>query len=653
MLISQHFEEKRTLMKTLLTLLSVLFFCSLNTHANEPLPVSAFASLPDVKGMKLSPNGKLIASMVNSNAEDLAGTVVSILNVETGEKVYPVYTDNEKFVLNWIRWASDKKLLMSARYPAIRYGLPTTETRLLMVDMETFESGSVIRTSYIRGMDWIPQFQDNIIDILPNDEDSILLALSDDRPTSSNVYSFNLETRRRTEISRNRGKAIDWITDRQNNLRVGIDFDETTYTVIHRPVGEKKWATLWKFEAFSLDQVWPLGFDEDSNILFVRAYHQDKLAIFKVDLSNLVLERELIYSDPNYDVDGSLIYSNLNNKVVGITYSSEGGFTFWEDSYKGLQEGLNKVLPDTENVIVDFSKDEQRYLLLTTSDTNPGTYFYGDRENKTLIPIAYRYLELQPENMVDKEYISYKARDGLDISAYLSLPFSSGEQPLPTIIFPHGGPISYDDGGFDYWTQFFANRGYAVLQMNFRGSSGYGYDFMQSGLQNWGLEMQNDVEDGTRWLIEQGIADPERICVVGASYGGYAALMEAARNSDLYQCAVSFAGVTDVASLVKSKRGYTSFEIAKEQIGSDYRELRARSPINLVEQIDIPVLLVHGTKDRSVNVSHSKKMYSALNRKDKEVTYIEQDDGDHYLSNEIHRLQLFNAMDEFLQTHLH
>ena len=175
---------------------------------------------------------------------------------------------------------------------------------------------------------------------------------------------------------------------------------------------------------------------------------------------------------------------------------------------------------------------------------------------------------------------------------------------------------------------------------------------MKSGLQSWGLEMQNDVEDGTRWLIEEGIADPDHICVVGASYGGYAALMEAARNPDLYNCAVSFAGVTDVADLVSSYRRYTNYEIVKEQVGSNRRDLRRRSPLEHAEAIEIPVLLAHGTKDRSVKVRHSQRMHRALEKDDKDVAYLEFEDGDHHLSRQEHRIAFFEAMDEFLQSHL-
>jgi dipeptidyl aminopeptidase/acylaminoacyl peptidase len=188
--------------------------------------------------------------------------------------------------------------------------------------------------------------------------------------------------------------------------------------------------------------------------------------------------------------------------------------------------------------------------------------------------------------------------------------------------------------------------------MNFRGSSGYGHDFMQAGLKNWGLAMQDDVEDGTRWLIEQGISDPKKICIVGASYGGYAALMGAIKSPELYQCAVSFAGVTDIAYLVRSSRRYTNYEVVKEQIGSNSRELKKRSPLHNAEQLNIPSLLIHGTKDRSVKVQHSRRMHKALAKLDKDVKYVELDDGTHYLSNNEHRLRAFEEMDVFLGRYL-
>ena len=412
------------------------------------------------------------------------------------------------------------------------------------------------------------------------------------------------------------------------------------------------WNILWRFEAFSEDEVWPLGFGKDPNALYVTAYHEGRRAVFKVDLSDPELTKELVFADPDYDAGGSLIYSKLSGDVIGIRYSTDGGYTFWDKEYQQLQESINAALPGTTNLLYSLSDDERHYVALATSDTNPGTFYIGARDENQLLRVGDRNPALPTERMSEVEAISYKARDGLEIEGLMTLPKEQAEGPYPAIIFPHGGPISFDGGGFDYWTQYFASRGYAVLQMNFRGSAGYGYDFMKSGLQAWGLEMQNDVEDGTRWLIEEGVADPERICVVGASYGGYAALMEAARNPDLYKCAVSFAGVTDVAYLVSSSRHYSNFEIVKEQVGSDYSELRKRSPLHIAADINIPVLLAHGTKDRSVRIQHSKKMNRELEKQGKEVTYLELEDGDHYLSDQDHRIQFFKTMDTFLHSHL-
>ncbi len=632
--------------------LPLLVFPSADAEPVRLLPVEAFAGLPDVKQVRLSPNGKRVAALVKVDTDQRRGTTLFVYNVETEEKSFPVYTDNRKFVFNWIKWASDRRILASARYPAVRYGIPSTETRMLIIDAETGETRPAIRANSFKKYRYIPQFQANIIDDLPDEPDNILLSLALDSPDASRVVKLNLETRKHSLFERNRTLVVDWLTDRQHNLRIGFRFEGTRHSIIHRGPGEKKWDTLWEFEAFSEDQVWPVGFDFDPRILYVRAYHDDKLALFKVNLSSSDLKRELVYSDPDYDVDGSLIYSRKSEKVIGTTYSTDGGFTFWDERYEALQNGLDMALPDTRNSLYSFSADERRYIVLATSDTDAGTYFFGNRDTGEISPLARRYNALMPELMAEKSRISYPARDGLQIEAYLTRPKNAADEPLPTVIFPHGGPISHDDGRFDYWTQFLANRGYAVMQMNFRGSAGYGHAFMSMGLQNWGLEMQNDVEDGTRWAIEKGLADPERICVVGASYGGYAALMEAAGNPDLYRCAVSFAGVTDVVFLVQSSRKYLTRDVVRKQIGSDFKSLRRRSPVNLAEDIDVPVLLVHGSKDRRVEVRHSRSMHKALTRAGKDSIYIEQEDGDHHLSNQEHRLELFREMDVFLQRHL-
>lgn len=619
----------------------------------QRLPVEAFASLPDVRSFKLSPSGEKLIFLESFAVDDLDGVAVRLFDIEKGKLSYLVTTDNTKFKVNWIAWAGDDHVLVSAVFPAFRWGTPTTETRLMVKSLVDGELRNVLSRSFYKGLSWVPQFQDDVIDFLPDEPNSILLSVPRKDPRASHVFKIDVATRKRKSYSSPKTNVTNWYTDQQNRVRAGIYWEDTEYRIYTKSIDKKaKWKELTRFESFSESQIWPMGFGLDPNILYFRAYHDDRLAIFKTDLSTEEFDRELVFSDENYDVDGGLIYSEKTGEVIGTTYSEGGGFTFWDPTYKALQAGIDKALPDTNNYIVDFSGDESKYILFATSDTDAGSYYLGDRAKKSLMFLGRRFRELPIESMVEKEYFEYEARDGLVISAYLSQPKKRSEKPLPTIIFPHGGPISYDDGGFDYWTQFFVNRGYAVLQMNFRGSSGYGYDFMKAGLQNWGQAMQDDVEDGTRTLIEKGISDPDKICIAGASYGGYAALMGTVKTPDLYQCAISFAGVTDVAYLVSKSRRFTSYEIVKEQIGSKRSLLKEVSPVNHVDKIQVPVLLVHGDQDRSVRIEHGRKMERRLRKAGKDVTYLEIEDADHYLSKQEHRIAAFKAMDEFLAKHL-
>ncbi|MDT3319635.1 S9 family peptidase [Shewanella sp. SP1S2-4] len=641
-------------MKRILPLL-LLWLCNYTVANTAPqLPVEAFASIPDVSSVQLSPNGKKIASVVRVDQAKLKGTVVSIQDIETGEKSIPLHTDNQKFVILSLQWANDNILLISAKFPANRYGTPTTETRLVKYDLTTKKTSSVLPRSVLDRLNWIPQHQGQIIDLMQDDPDNILLSLDGmgENVGEDSVLKVNLAQGKSSYTQNAKKKIISWITDRQHKVRISIYNDDTEYRIYEQAEQKSDSRLLWTFKAFSEDTVWPLGFDADPNILYVRAYHQGFEAIFKVNLTDPNLTKELVYANEATDVEGDLLYSQLKKKVIGISEGDGEEYTFWETEYVGLQNGLKAVLPDAHNYITQFSANERRYIVYSTSSTEPGTYYFGDRDEKTLYPIANRYGKLNSELLANTQHLTYEARDKLKIDAYLTVPKGLEAKQLPTIIFPHGGPISYDSNDFDYWAQFFANRGYAVFRMNFRGSAGYGYEFMKAGLKSWGLEMQNDVEDGTRYLIAQGISDPKRICIAGASYGGYAALMGAAMTPDLYRCAISVAGVTDVAYLVKSSRRHTNYEVVKEQIGDDLDALYERSPISKADKINIPVLLLHGDKDRVVKVQHSREMYDELKSLNKPVEYIELENGDHYLSNNDNRLATFKALDKFLADNL-
>ena len=629
-------------------LLAVLaaFSALADTQVTE-LPVEAFASAPTIDKLRISPDGTKLSMIQTVDSEKEQLVLVKLFDLETGEQRFLVKADSRDLTIYSVIWANNKQLLMRAGYASYRYGTPVVETRLMVIDVESGKNRSVITGALQRRLVRTPQFQSNIVALKPEDEHNFLLALDGfSYGLGTSLVNINLNGEMSSIVAHAKENLIDWITDRQHNARIATFRDDTTFTIAEK-VGESgDFKTLWQFEAFSEQAVWPIAFDQNPNLLYVSAYHDGRKAIFKVDLSAASLQLELVKSDENYDVPAEIDYSWQEQKVIAI------GGDYIDAKHQAFQKALDAALPDADNMIVSSSYDQNRYIVESSNETHAGSYLLGDRKAKSMTFLLNKFSQLDPELMVAKQKISYQARDALKIEGYLTTPKGYEKGPLPTIIFPHGGPISFDDGGFDYWTQFFANRGYAVLQMNFRGSYGYGFDFMQMGLQGWGAQMQDDVEDGTRWLIAQGIADPKRICIVGASYGGYAALMGAVKTPDLYQCVVSFAGVTDVEALVKSSRSYTNYEIVKKQVGDDFDVLEERSPLTHAKKINIPVLLIHGSDDRSVPVKQSIAMYKALKSADKPVEYIELDEGDHYLSTNSHRLETFKAMDRFLQQHL-
>ncbi|MDO6774484.1 prolyl oligopeptidase family serine peptidase [Shewanella sp. 3_MG-2023] len=620
------------------------------------LPVEAFASIPDVSTVKLSPNGKHIASLILDDSAEEPHKIVALFNTETGQFHIPLKNDHERYTIFNLTWASDEILLIAATLPSKRFGKNANESLLIKYNIKTGDVGSVLTKKALKRFKFNPQFQHHIIDLLPKDPQHILLSVAgfSERVNEDSVVKVNLYSGRVSTEQYYREHVIGWMTDQQHKVRIATyrDPDTTEYRTYEQSEANGELRLLWKHEAYSEDSVIPLGFDVNPNILFVKAYQDGYFAIFKVDLRDPTLHKELVFSEDNRDVNAQLLHSNITREAIGIAAGIDNEYHFWDQDYQKLIKRLKSALPDTQNYLTQFSKNERRYIVFATSPTQPGLYLYGDRDANRLEVIATKYSQLTPDVLVQPQAMSYTARDGLEIPSYLTLPKGREAKNLPTIIFPHGGPNSYVGEEFDYWAQFFANRGYAVLQMNFRGSAGYGLKFTTAGHKNWGKEMQTDVEDGTRYLIDQGVADPNNICIVGASYGGYAAMMAAAKTPELYQCVISFAGVADVEDLVKLSRFYTSHEMTKKVLGDDYDDLYERSPIYHADKINVPILLIHGDNDKVVQVSQSRDMYRKLTSLDKQVEYVEIDNANHNLSNNQHRLMTFKAIDKFLSKNL-
>jgi dipeptidyl aminopeptidase/acylaminoacyl peptidase len=294
-------------------------------------------------------------------------------------------------------------------------------------------------------------------------------------------------------------------------------------------------------------------------------------------------------------------------------------------------------------------------LLRATNPSEPGLRYLYDVTKKSITELEYDYAGLGATNAPYRTTIKYTARDSLAIEAFLTVPRGVDPKNLPTIMLPHGGPWAQDDVNYDYLAAFLANRGYAVLQPNFRGSTGYGKAFLDKGNGQWGLTMQDDLTDGVEWLVKNGISDKARICILGGSYGGYAALMGAVKTPDLFKCAISINGVSDILKLLKGDTGGFKEEVTARLIGDldkDYERLKTTSPYYNVEKITAPILLIHAKDDQRVDYRQSTRMRDKLLTAGKPVEYVEIADGEHFLENEAARTTYLTAVENFLAKHL-
>ena len=620
------------------------------------LPIEAFGSLPKVQQIKLSPNGETVAYRGNLDGQ----TYIASYNIKTQEKKYLVSTDNLKFKISWFEWANDELILIGTRYPSKFRSVKFSETRLLKVKASGKGSaGPVFRLKKKdlspQFQDLDPQFQDRVIDFLPGEPNYILMALTLESRLYPSVYKVNIKNKKgkRKLVKRWHPYINGWMTDRQNRLRLGYGHmdDVGFYRILD--LKTNKWRQIWEYKILEEPSIVPLGFALDPNQLYVRADHNGRAAIFLVDISDITLPKKLIFSDAQYDVDGGLIYSKKTNDVIGIFHGeADGSKVFFDKKFISFQRGLDKAIPKAYNQISSFSADERKYILYSAENGRPGAFYYGDRDAKSLSFLIDQYPLLYDQNLSGKRQVIFKAQDGLEIEAYITLPIGGIKKNNPAIILPHGGPMARDYGEFDWFSEFFSSRGYVVLQPNFRGSSGYGFEFALESIGDWGGAMQDDLGDAANWLAANYSVDKKSICILGASYGGYAAMMGAVKQQHIFKCAASFAGVSDLNLLLVKARKFSNYDVVEKQIGSNASKRKKRSPINYAKDINIPMMLIHGDKDLVVSVDQSRKMLKALQKHNKSVEYIELENGNHHMSIEGNRLKVLTSFERFLNAHI-
>lgn len=594
-------------------------------NTEKPVSLEYFAALPKFSTPVLSPVGDRVASTITYQGQPLL--VVQSLDPGENQAMDPMVPINAgKSFFNWYGWANEERLLFSLRGTIKIQGDLWNISRLGSIGSNGKEALKFRMTPNYTGL-FLPN--PKIIDYLDDDPELILATLDDQQGgwAVPEVHRVNVNTGKRQRIERNKIGAQSWIADSNGVLRIGIKIDtEQNYrnvTIYYRETKNDDWEKLQKIDYFDEERLIPFRFDEDDpNIL-------------------LVSTRGYLAETGDEDVE-LFAYDLTQRKVIGP----------YEDSHrKSVLNMVRQVFPGSKADMVSRNKEKNRYTFIVYSDVQAPEYFLFDLHKKSLRPLAKEYPALQDVSLSPMQKVSYLARDDREIPAFLTIPIGSEGKNLPVVVYPHGGPWAHDEWGFDNYVQFFASRGYAVLQPQFRGSTGYGLEHEQAGYGQWGHAIQDDIEDGVNWLVEQGIADPDRICIVGSSFGGYAAAMGVAKTPELYRCAISINGVLDLEKLVASGRKLL-FSTINRAIWNSSSDIKSASPFHLAMNIVSPVLLIGSELDTIVPVEHSKTMYKKLKKLDKPVEYIELAEGEHWRTNEANEIKVFAAMEQFLHKNL-
>ena len=494
-----------------------------------------------------------------------------------------------------------------------------------------------------------------LIDDLEDVEESMLIGMNKRDKRIFDAYRIDVHSGDLEMIAGNPGNISRWMTDNDGQLRVAITTDGVNNTLLYRKEesGEFQEILTTDFK----QTLHPLYFTFDNRHLYASSnLGRDKQAIVRYD-PEAGAETEVLFQHPDVDVTG-LLRSKEREVITGVTYQTEKrGYYFFDETRESLQTFLEKQLPGYEVSVTSRSRDERKILVRTHSDRSRGAYYFYDRDEEDFRKLEEVSPWLTEEDLCRMWPIRYQSRDGLSIPGYLTLPRDKPASHLPVVVNPHGGPWARDYWGFNPEVQFLANRGYAVLQVNYRGSTGFGRSFWEKGFKEWGKAMQNDISDGVHWLIDEGIADPDRIGIYGGSYGGYATLAGLTFTPDLYACGVDYVGVSNLFTFMDSIPPYWEQyrETLYEMVGHPEEEvelLRSASPLFHADQIQAPLLIAQGANDPRVKKAESDQVVEALRERGIDVPYMVKDDEGHGFRNEENRFDFYRAMEEFLARHL-
>ncbi len=615
------------------------------------IPVKDFFKNPEFSGLQLSPNGKYLA--VLSPIKDRRNIV--IMEVD-GLKNPRALTSLTKQDIAGFFWANNDKLVFTldsdgneafSLFVVNRDGKPKIKT---LVAAMSGRSASVVH-------------------VLPDDPDHILVQYNGRRIRAADLYKLPLDSRWNSKrkknskmkiVAKNPGDVQGWIVDHDGDVRGAYSVNGLKGKFHYKGKNEEDFRVLQEFNVLD-EGMNPLSFDWDNETMYVSSnIGRDKSAIYKFNPEKNEMG-ELVFAHDEVDVSG-LMMSRKQKKLLGINYFDDyPQRVYFDKDAEAQMKRLSDAFPGKRVSISSQSEDEMLQILIVGNDRDPGNYYLYDKKSGQVSYLLSVTKSINPEDMSPMKPIRFKSRDGLTMRGYLTVPKHTDGKMLPLIVNPHGGPFGVRDfWGYNPEHQFFASRGYATVQVNYRGSGGYGRNFEQAGYGGkWGAEMQNDITDTVNYLVKEGIVDPNKVCIYGASYGGYATMAGLTFTPDLYKCGINYVGVTDVGLLFESMPKYWEplKEVMKVQIGDpEDKELMNRmSPLAHVDKIKAPLMIVHGAQDPRVVKQHANDLRDALEDRDISLSddeWIMKTNEGHGFRKEENRIELYQKMEKFLAKHL-
>jgi dipeptidyl aminopeptidase/acylaminoacyl peptidase len=635
------------------------------TAAAAQLPAEAFFQNPAVSGAVLSPSGTHVAITVGSKT---ARDRLAVLDLST-MKIQPVAAYTDADVMD-VRWISDRRLVYSLADRRLAAADLRFARGLYAVNADGSEDRQLVQRErvWVRdniGTRQLPWNTFALNQAGPQNSDS-LHVVQPEQFSEKGADFFKLmrldTLNYRTEDIDAPLNAFQWLLDEQGNLRAVKTLKGGTAALHWREPATGQWRKLREFDRYGLDGDLELQAVAPDNKLYVLSRKgRDTQALFVYDPATDTLADKPVVATAQYDVQPQLV--RRQDKLVGVRFTVDAEVTQWLDpAMAKLQTEVDERLPSTANMLTPARRGDSPWVLVRAfADVQPTKFYIYNSQTRKLSLLGSQHPGINPKQMSAMDMVRYKARDGLEIPAYLTLPASApSDKNLPLVVYVHGGP--WVRGSHWHWqgdVQFLASRGYAVLQPEFRGSTGFGNKHFVASFKQWGLAMQDDLADAARWAVAQGIADPKRICIMGASYGGYATLMGLAKDGHVFKCGINWVGVSDI--LLMFDANWSDMSDDWKQFGmprmigdrqAEAAQLQRTSPINLAAQIKNPLLMAHGLIDRRVPIEHGRRMRDALKTHNPNVEWVEYEKDGHGWSLPETDVDWWSRIEKFLARHI-